>query len=83
MRVNGKSAGIAWKSPYRIDLTDFVKTGENNLEVRVANLWVNRLIGDAQPVAQRIAFTIAPTYRPDAPLRQSGLMGPVRLETLK
>jgi len=81
--ANGRSAGIAWNSPYRVDLTDFVKPGENNLEVRVANLWVNRLIGDVQPGAQKIAFTIAPTYRADAPLRPSGLVGPIRLETVK
>jgi hypothetical protein len=41
---------------------------------------VNRLIGDAQPnVKQRVTWTAVPTYRPDAPLRPSGLIGPVRL----
>ena len=49
-------------------------------EVRVANLWVNRLIGDAQPGARKVAFVVAPTYKADAPLRPSGLIGPVRLD---
>jgi hypothetical protein len=77
--VNGKTAGITWFPPYRVDVTDLVRRGQNDVEVRVANLWVNRLIGDKQPGAAPITFTAAPTYEPDAPLRPSGLMGPVQL----
>jgi hypothetical protein len=80
VRVNGTYVGTAWKPPYRVDLGSAVKRGDNRLEVRVADLWVNRLIGDAQPgVQQKITWTALPTYRPDAPLRPSGLIGPVRL----
>ncbi len=79
--VNGKAAGGAWHAPYRVDIGSATKTGKNRLEVRVANLWVNRLIGDAGlPENQRITFTAMPTYRKDAPLRASGLIGPVTLE---
>jgi len=46
VRVNGKSCGIAWKSPYRVNVGDALKPGENKVEVTVANLWVNRMIGD-------------------------------------
>jgi hypothetical protein len=46
----------------------------------VSNLWVNRLIGDAQPgVTSKITFTTIPFYKADAPLLPSGLIGPVRL----
>ncbi|ESQ86672.1 glycoside hydrolase [Asticcacaulis sp. AC460] len=79
--VNGKPAGIAWKAPYRLDIGGLVTKGDNVIEIRVANLWVNRLIGDAQPDAQKVTFTAAPTYTPDAPLRPSGLIGPVTLIT--
>jgi hypothetical protein len=80
VRVNGQMAGTVWFAPNRVDIGKLVKNGANTLEVRVANLWVNRLIGDKQPGAEKITFTAAPTYKADAPLRMSGLVGPVKLE---
>ncbi len=81
--VNGQPAGSAWHAPFRIDIGKVAHWGRNRLEVRVANLWVNRLIGDAQspatPGAQKITWTAMPSYRADAPLRKSGLIGPVKL----
>lgn len=79
VRVNGRDAGAAWQAPYRIDIGKLLKKGDNQLSVTVANLWVNRLIGDAQPGATKVTWVAAPTYRPDAPLRPSGLIGPVTL----
>ncbi|QGP78018.1 glycosyl hydrolase [Sphingobium sp. CAP-1] len=79
VRVNGQLAGTSWFAPYRIDIGRLAKAGANALEVKVANLWVNRLIGDRQPGAEKITFTAAPTYKLDAPLRPSGLIGPVTL----
>jgi hypothetical protein len=82
--VNGKDLGIVWHAPYRVDLGSAVKAGNNHVEIRVANLWINRLIGDAKlgadKAAQKVTFTALPTYRADAPLRESGLIGPVVLE---
>ncbi len=46
VRLNGKDLGVLWKSPYRVDVTSAAKPGLNELEIDVANLWVNRLIGD-------------------------------------
>lgn len=77
--VNGKTLRTLWKPPYRLDVTEALRPGDNRIELRVANLWVNRLIGDLQPGAVPITSTAAPTYRPDAPLLPSGLIGPVRL----
>ncbi|MGC8784677.1 MAG: glycosyl hydrolase [Armatimonadota bacterium] len=46
VRINGKPADVLWKPPFRMDVTRLLRSGENLLEVRVANLWVNRMIGD-------------------------------------
>jgi len=48
VRVNGKEVGTLWKPPFLMDITDALQKGENELEIRVSNLWVNRLIGDEQ-----------------------------------
>ncbi|GAB4036308.1 glycosyl hydrolase [Spirosoma gilvum] len=80
--VNGKNVGTVWKKPFRIDITDALKAGRNTVQVNVTNLWVNRLIGDAQPgVKSKVTFTTMPFYRPDSPLLPSGLLGPVRVLT--
>lgn len=44
--VNGKNLGVLWKAPFRVNLDGFVHEGVNDLEVRITNLWPNRLIGD-------------------------------------
>ncbi len=77
--VNGKSLGIVWKTPFRVDVSSALKPGDNIITVRVANLWVNRLIGDAQPNAQKVTFITIHPYKADSPLVPAGLLGPVRL----
>lgn len=44
--VNGREAGVTWRVPFRVDVTALLRAGTNAIEVRVANRWVNRLIGD-------------------------------------
>src|SRR5450759_4224413 len=48
VRINGKDLGVVWTAPWQIDITNAVKQGNNQLEIEVANLWANRLIGDEQ-----------------------------------
>ncbi|MGC8639259.1 MAG: glycosyl hydrolase [Isosphaeraceae bacterium] len=48
VKVNGKNLGILWKPPFLVDVTGFVRPGKNSLEVKVVNLWINRMIGDEQ-----------------------------------
>jgi hypothetical protein len=80
VKLNGKDLGVVWKSPFRLKLDEALKPGENRLEIEVANLWPNRLIGDAGlPEAQRVAWTTWNPFAKDTPLLESGLLGPVKL----
>lgn len=56
--VNGMEVGLLWKRPYRVDISAAVRKGVNELEIRVTNLWPNRLIGD-ESLPNPDAFTTA------------------------
>ena len=78
--LNGKSLGISWHPPYRVDLTGGLREGRNELRIKVTNAWVNRLIGDEQPgAATKYTFADIRPYKADSPLLESGLLGPVRI----
>ena len=77
--VDGKPVATSWHAPYRVDLTGKLHPGANRLEIRVVNLWVNRLVGDKQPGVAPIAFAPQSPYKANSALRPSGLLGPVRL----
>jgi hypothetical protein len=78
--VNGKPLGTFWKRPFRMDVTSALKPGANSLEIKVINLWVNRLIGDQQEgVTKKYTYTAQQFYRADSPLLPSGLIGPVQV----
>ena len=78
--VNGKALGTCWKAPFRVDVTSALKPGANTLEIKVINLWVNRLIGDQQEgVTTKYTYTAQQFYRADSPLLPSGLIGPVQV----
>jgi hypothetical protein len=88
--VNGRSVGILWKPPFRVDITDAVRPGANELAVEVANTWSNRLVGDARSSGDRDfcrtnivrSLTWQVPWK-DTPLLESGLLGPVTLQFAK
>jgi hypothetical protein len=80
--INGKSLGIVWHAPYRVNVTSAVKSGSNELVVKVTNAWVNRLIGDEQPGATKITFADVKPYKATSPLLPSGLLGPVTIYSI-
>jgi alpha-L-rhamnosidase/Glycosyl hydrolases family 2, sugar binding domain len=75
--VNGTEIGEVWHAPYRLDVTSAIKAGNNEIQIKVINAWVNRLIGDEQPGATKITFTDVKPYKANSPLQPSGLLGPV------
>jgi hypothetical protein len=80
--VNGKPLGIVWHSPFRVDVTEALKAGANEVSIKVTNAWVNRLIGDEQPNATRITFADVKPYNANSPLLPSGLLGPVCIHSI-
>lgn len=81
--INGNEPATLWKAPFVCDVTDYLVDGLNNIEVRVTNLWPNRLIGDLQPGAARHTYTGMQFYEASSPLMPSGLLGPVHLKIKK
>ena len=82
VKLNGRDCGIVWTQPYRVDITAALQPGGNALEIEVANLWPNRLIGDsALPAEKRFTFTTWSPYTRNSPLLPSGLLGPVTLQS--
>jgi hypothetical protein len=81
--VNGKIVSTLWKKPFMTDITKFLKQGTNNIEIKVVNSWVNRLVGDAQPGAKKMTFIALPLLNEKSPLEESGLLGPVNIKLMK
>jgi hypothetical protein len=96
--LNGRSAGILWKPPYRLDITDLARTGDNELKIEIVNQWVNRLTGDMlSDPRDRFCRTNQPYITRDDMgydnwaeggdetfrLKTSGLLGPVTLIYVK
>jgi hypothetical protein len=79
--VNGTSLGILWKTPFCADVTGLLRAGANRLDVKVTNLWHNRIVGDLRfPEAGVFARTnLKHKFSPDMDLLPSGLLGPVVL----
>lgn len=79
--IDGQAVGTLWKAPFRVDITDYVKDRKTvELEIKVTNLWVNHLIGDAQKdQSERSSYVSFDFYNGTEPLQKSGLIGPVTL----
>jgi len=76
--LNGRSLGILWKEPYQADVSSFLKPGRNVLEVKVTNLWHNRLMGDLLDSAHKSAARTNMILKPQEPI-PAGLFGPVTI----
>jgi len=81
--VNGQSAGVLWKPPFRTEITKLVRPGLNVLKIEVMNMWINRLVGDMKlPDDKRFTRTnVKKIGWGDDPWKigPAGLLGPVRV----
>lgn len=78
--INGTQAGVLWKAPFRTaDIKPLLKEGDNLLEIKVTNVWRNRMIGDVQPGEKHPVTAIRRFYKSTDKLLPSGLLGPVRI----
>ncbi|NDV79728.1 glycosyl hydrolase [Dysgonomonas sp. 511] len=85
VKVNGKSCGILWTKPYRLDISDAVRDGENKIEIEVVNTWANRILGDeffdAEPNDSKKIWTNGTHHkRREKTLVKSGLIGNIFVE---
>lgn len=81
--LNGKKLRTLWTTPYRLDISNALRMGNNLLDIKVTSSWFNRLVYDGNlSEDQRKTWTIA---APDKklPLRESGLLGPVVISCYK
>lgn len=82
--INEQYVGGAWTMPYSVDISSALKEGKNTLRIDVVNTWVNRMIGDKNlPKELRETWAGINDYLPDSPLQKTGLIGPVKLESVK
>ena len=82
--INGEKVTTLWKTPFHADITDFVNAGTAELEIRVTNLWVNRLIGDSDPKVQNMgSYTSTSFFKPEDALLPSGLLESIKIIELQ
>ncbi len=78
--INGIDCGTIWAKPYKLDISKAIKQGVNNIEIKVASTWHNRLIGDQLlPESERITWTTAPFILEGRPLLPAGIEGSVKI----
>lgn len=94
--LNSKPLGISWTPPYRYDVTELIRQGENNLKIEVVNTWSNRIVGDAITGGRFTSTNLTAGSQTnltsgdretipwtETPLAESGLLGPVRVEVVE
>jgi hypothetical protein len=83
--LNGQEVGTLWTYPWKLNITDKLVEKNNRLVIEVANLWVNRLVGDEklkQEGKKGYTFTTYNHYDANSPLEPSGLLGPVTIKNI-
>jgi alpha-L-rhamnosidase len=81
--LNGQPAGVVWHPPYRLDITPYLREGQNQLRILVSNTAINALAGQSLPdyrlLWDRYGMLFVPQDMHDLHPLPSGILGPVRL----
>jgi hypothetical protein len=80
--VNSQAAGHAIFAPYQLDITDYLKTGENTIQVEVTPLLRNRLLGkglSGHPEYVQYVKGFMVNRNPSS----AGLVGPVSIDVIE
>ncbi len=84
VKVNGEYAGGVWTDPYRVNITPYLKEGNNTVEIDVVSTWRNRLIADASLAPEeRVTHANFEILGANEVPQTSGLLGPVTIYTIK
>lgn len=83
VKINGIDIGTTWIAPYKLNINDSLKEGENTIEVEVVNVWRNRITGDKSlPQEKKTTWLLVDNITPEESLIPSGLMGPVTIQSI-
>lgn len=78
--LNGENVGTTWIKPHQLEISNFIRKGKNRLEVRVVNVWRNRLTGDRNlPTEAKHSSIMVDNFTKKDALISSGLIGKVRI----
>ncbi|MFS0732355.1 glycosyl hydrolase [Microbacterium sp. 1P10UB] len=77
--LNGADCGVAWTAPFRVDVSNAIRAGENELAVHVTNPWRNRLIAEGAQASGEVFAPMTGVFEPTAAVEPAGLLGAVRL----
>ncbi len=84
--IDGQDLGTVWTFPFRAKVpAKLLSKGSHILEVKVTNVWNNRLVGDQfLPEEERLTRTnMQGQHKKSSPLVPSGMFGPVTLQPVK
>lgn len=85
--INGQRAGSVWSPPYNLDVTQFLKAGENAIKIEVANTAINYMAGRNMPNYRLLNLRYTERFQPQEMEKvmpyPSGLTGNIRLISVK
>jgi hypothetical protein len=81
--VNDQRAGAVWCPPYALDVTRFLRPGENRIKIVVANLALNYMAGRRLPDYRLLNLRYGERFQAQdmdkVQPATAGLLGPIRL----